>query len=162
MDKEPKKIAPDLTAEQRAAMTPIDLLAQYIVPKLWDRLNMMEWKTQNSFQEIRKELDQLRAQLPPERKPAKRRSNKKEEAPAEPPTLGVETALKEPVVMGRVADYDPDTDKWVPKVIESVAVTGEVVKGVLDDGGVFPSEVIAFVYELSDDDRAVLCELFPE
>lgn len=56
---EPKKIAPQLTAEQRQAMAPVDLLVQYIMPKLLDKVNYLEWTCKAEFHSIRESIDEL-------------------------------------------------------------------------------------------------------
>lgn len=60
---EPKKIAPQLTAEQRQAMAPIDLLVQYIMPKLWDKVNYLEWAVKAEFHSVRQFIDGLQTHV---------------------------------------------------------------------------------------------------
>lgn len=57
---EPKKIAPQLTAEQRQAMAPVDLLVQYIMPKLLDKVNYLEWTCKAEFHSVRESIEELR------------------------------------------------------------------------------------------------------
>lgn len=58
---EPKKIAPQLTAEQRQAMAPVDLLVQYIMPKLLDKVNYLEWSVKAEFHSVRESIEELRS-----------------------------------------------------------------------------------------------------
>lgn len=54
---EPKKIAPQLTPEQRKAMQPVDLLVQYIMPKLWDKVNYLEWAVKAELHSVRESIE---------------------------------------------------------------------------------------------------------
>lgn len=56
---EPKKIAPQLTVEQRQAMAPLDLLVQYIMPKLWDKVNYLEWAVKAELHSVRESIETL-------------------------------------------------------------------------------------------------------
>ena len=193
---EPKKIAPELSAEERKAMAPVDLLVQYIMPKLWDRQNMLEWQMKKSLHEIKGDIEFLQGQIDKvcgqcaqdilrlhdkvraletavptiqdvrraidkadaERK--KDRRKKKSGGISEPKDAGVDN-VKAPVDTSRIAEYNPMTDMWVPLVIGGVGITGCVVKEVMSGQSEVPAETAAFVYDLTDDERNALCEMFP-
>lgn len=40
----PVSVAPNLTPEQRAALAPVDKLVQWIMPRLIDKVNLLEWR----------------------------------------------------------------------------------------------------------------------
>lgn len=217
---EPKKIAPQLTAEQRQAMAPIDLLVQYIMPKLWDKMNYLEWMVKAELHGVHCELEKAReysnkinaaysnetvftkdriaginerlaeverglsnistvnarlltianaGQSQPEAKP-KRGNKKKAVEPvceaqsldSEPRPAGIDVDISEPVAMDTIAVYDAQTDMWVPKVIDGVKITEAVVNAVISGDSSYSTDVMAFIYDLSESERKVLCAQFPD
>lgn len=168
---EPAKIAPQLTREQQQAMAPIDLLVQYIMPKLWDKVNYLEWAMKGEVHSIRESIEELKARVDKlealASKPKKSRSRKANEpaqtpaADSDPRPSGVEVNVSEPVQLARVANYDPDTDNWVPKVIDGTEITASVIEMLAANAAAFPMTVAAFIYDLSENERKVLCDMFP-
>lgn len=208
---EPKVIAPEMTKEQRAAMEPVDLLVQYIMPKLWDKVNRLEWETKRALHEANETMEFLQGQIDKiggdcarnilemanrldameraeptirdvrraiDNADKKRRGRKKKEEVEEekpdaepvlkgavPPESGAGDVEK-PVETTKIAQYDPDTDSWVPFVINGVAITGPVVanvmkSGCMEDGQPYHVDVAAFVYDLLPEERKALQEMFP-
>lgn len=224
----PASIAPDLTPEQRAALTPVDKLVQYIIPKLIDKMNMvawrmdkLEWEMDQRFREPQAVMDwaealesrggavavavadmntlmqriealEQRTEVSSivgvealmqriealEVKPAKRTSRKKKEpAPeAQPVVPAVGTAtdavrqaqLDTGIAISSYADYDSDTDEWVPKVVDNMRMTGSLVSVIRKVGVVEAAElgysqaVIDFIAGLSPSAVVALMARFPE
>lgn len=167
---EPKKIAPEWTPEQRAEAAPGDLLIQYVMPKLIDRVNRMEWGFKKELYEMQQQFAELknanRDMYSALHAREKEKGEKKKEGKL---TKSMEQLQKvsadplEPVPVASVAQYDVPNDQWVPKEIDGVKITASVVNTVLSpEGGDFPMKVMAYVMDLSEDARAVLCEMFPE
>ena len=73
---------------------------------------------------------------------------------------------KESVPMSDIADYDPDTDKWTPKMVAGHAVTGRLISHVdelgTDAGKTYEAELLAFIDRLTDKQRAAIVQHFPE
>lgn len=196
---EPKKIAPQFTMEQRQSMAPIDLLVQYIMPKLWDKVNYLEWAVKSELHSVRGTLEELHSYVDKigagvdsdvsrlgervaalERsldgrsqsteKPRRSSCKKKPAADAmpapqldsEPRPAAIEENISEPVAMSRIARYDAQTDQWLPKVVDGVEVTANVVDMVATGVGSYSTEVAAFIYDLSESERKVLCVTFPD
>lgn len=211
---EPKKIAPQLTPEQRQAMAPIDLLVQYIMPKLWDKVNFLEWAVKAEFHSVRQSVEELRAYADKiaadtggdvqriservdnverslasvsevatrmltivhdggEKKPKHNKGKKRVDKPAdavlsqqllesEPRQSAVETDISEPVSMLALAQYDAQADNWGPKIIDGTEITAKVVNAVMSGVASYSMDVMAFVYDLSEDERKVLCATFPD
>lgn len=171
---EPKKLAPNLTPEQRAAMAPLDLLVQFVMPKLLDRQNYLEWAVKKELHKMREDLLDLaktvgermtaiEARLDEAPKPAPAKlARKKKESPRAAQAAGIKADTSGPVNWSVIADYDPDTDTWKPKVFDGVAVTASVVREVLEnEGAAYPLAVSAMVYDLTADERLALCGAFP-
>lgn len=184
---EPDRLAPDLTPEQRAAMAPGDLLIRYVVPRLFDKINFLEYDLKIeiiSLQQRLRNLEEVNTRLltilhsghsaaAPEDKAVekpKRGRRKVEtakaqavpEASAAPPA---HVNISSPVAMSSIAKYDVESDTWVPKVVEGVPITASVVRAIISPDGEtesFPSDVAVFVYNLSDDARNLLCATFPD
>lgn len=182
----PNRLAPDLTPEQRKAMTPGDLLVGYVVPRLFDKINFLEYDLKIeiiSLQQRLRNLEEVNTRLltilhdghpasASEDKPAEkpRRGRRKVEtakaqtAPevgAAPPT---HVNISSPVAMSSIAKYDVESDTWVPKVVAGVPITAGVVQAILspdEEANSFPPEVAAAVYDLSEDARTLLCATFP-
>ena len=65
--------------------------------------------------------------------------------------------------MVAIAQYDPELDKWVPKVVDGVEVTSNVVNDILQGGpATYSLDVMSFVYSLSEDEQKMLCATFPD
>lgn len=170
---EPKKLAPNLTSEQRAAMAPLDLLVQFVMPKLLDRQNYLEWVVKKELHEMSEDLLDLaktvgermtaiERRLDEVSKPVAKPARKKKESPRAAQAAGVKADTSGPVNWSVIADYDPDTDTWKPKVFDGVAVTASVVREVLEnEGAAYPLAVSAMVYDLTADERLALCDAFP-
>lgn len=197
---EPKKIAPQLTAEQRRVMQPIDLLVQYIMPKLWDKVNYLEWTVKAELHSARESLEELQsyadrisadtggdiihigervtelerafanlskkdcraAQEVPKKRSRKKAASASSPLESEPRPTGADVDISEPVVMTNIARYDPQTDQWVPKVIDGVEITASVVDMIAAGASSYSIEVASFVYDLSENERKVLCATFPD
>lgn len=187
---EPKKVAPDLTSEQRATLAPLDLMVQYIMPKLIDKQNRLEWETKRELFEIRRLIGQLgedyQVQLATlgnriaalekgegnlvatlkavHDKPREKKAGKSapQKSASVQDTLAANASINNPVAMSSVAEYDPDTDEWVPKVFGDVKVTRSVVRDIKSGDTDYPADVVGFVLDLSDDAVNVLCDIFPE
>lgn len=113
-----------------------------------------------------------------EAKPAKRTSRKKKEpAPeAQPVVPAVGTAtdavrqaqLDTGIAISSYADYDPDIDEWVPKVVDSMRMTGSLVNVIRKVGTVeaaqlgYSQAVIDFIAGLSPSAVVALMARFPE
>lgn len=207
---EPKKIAPQLTVEQRQAMQPVDLLVQYIMPKLLDKVNYLEWSVKaelhaikacveqlkahngklqeyadnlnravsdglvavnkriDSIAEVNKNMlaivhdgDKSEAQKPKRSRKKATDKNDGQQFDSDPKPASVAADINEPVSMTNVAQYDAQKDIWVPKVIDDVAITEGVVNAVIAGDPSYSMDVMAFIYDLSEDERKVLCDLFP-
>lgn len=187
---EPKKIAPNLTLEQRQAMAPLDLLVQYIMPKLWDKVNHLEWAVKEELHDIRQTTDErisaieqrlddmvtinqrvlsaAQTAASSSGSKAKRGSSKKKTEAAGQPAVPADVKVSEPVAMSAVANYDARTDTWVPKVVEGVEITAKVVREIMSAqstaGAVapYPMDAMAFVFDLSESERNTLCATFPD
>lgn len=192
---EPKMIAPQLTPEQRQALSSIDLLVQYIMPKLWDKVNYLEWATRKELHSIRQDVDGLiqdvarieerlrtlevghsvqpnAESVRHEEKPKRGRRKKVAVVPGPEPELtqpSVEPApdvdISEPVDMVSIAQYNMQTNTWVPAEIDGVRITAGVVKTVMSSqfgSSGYSPDVVAFVFDLSESERALLCATFPE
>lgn len=183
---EPKKLAPDLSPEERKAMAPIDLLIRYIMPKLLDKHNALEWSAKKEISELRDKVASLEDELrkiaevnkrllsvahesrsedkkpePVEDKKKPKRARRDAGEDAGPRPSGCEAGIHKPVALSDIAMYDPDKDRWSAKVIAGVEITAAVCDGVLGGVGDYPSEVSGWVYDLSDDELAVIRDLFP-
>lgn len=113
-----------------------------------------------------------------EAKPAKRTARKKKEpAPeAQPvvPAVGTVTdavrqaQLDTGIAISSYADYDPDTDEWVPKVVDNMQMTGSLVDIIRKVGTAeaaqlgYSQAVIDFVAGLSPSAVVALMARFPE
>lgn len=167
---QPKRIAPELTEEQRAALAPVDLMVQYVIPKLIDKLNMLEYNTNVALSELHETIATLQEQANKPRKAGRKKSDAPKEAkaaarsldmlPSGPRPVGVTADIKTPVNISRLAKYDMDKDCWIPRVISGVEITAEVVNAVKAGQGSYTPDVVAFVYELTDDETLVLQDLF--
>lgn len=202
---EPKRLAPQLTAEQRQTMAPIDLLVQYIMPKMLDKVNYLEWAVKAELHSVKESLEELRTyadkigadadsdilrlggrvdemeraladarQVEEKSKRNGRRKKAEDKAvedtvppiarplDSEPRAAAVDTDILEPVAMSAVARYDAATDQWMPKVVDGVEITASVVDMVATGVGTYSTEVAAFIYDMSESERKVLCDLFPD
>lgn len=198
---EPKKIAPQLTMEQRRAMQPVDLLVQYVMPKLLDKVNYLEWAVKAEFHSVRETIAQMEPYLGKtgdldraimglkDRLTAiesrladtsavtdtveKSKRNKQKKKPEEkasvieppdsmPPPVEIDVDVTEPVAVTDIAQYDPQTDRWVPKVIDGVEITASVIDMVAAGTSSYSIEVATFIYDLSESERKVLRALFPD
>lgn len=113
-----------------------------------------------------------------EAKPAKRTPRKKKEpAPeAQPVVPAVGTAtdavrqaqLDTGIAISSYADYDPDTDEWVPKVVDNMRMTGSLVDIIRKVGAAeaaqlgYSQAVIDFIIGLSPSVVVALMARFPE
>lgn len=188
--RQPQALAPDLTPEQRAAMSPIDVLVQYIMPKLWDKVNFLEYDLKVTILQLQERLKATEKRLKnmeevntrlltalragqdasavteePAEKPKRGRRRKVEEPKGEASVTSSTQNISAPVSMGTIARYDVDSDEWAPKVVGGVPITARVVRAVLSPNGEtenFPPEVAVFVYDMSEDARNLLCATFPD
>lgn len=113
-----------------------------------------------------------------EAKPAKRTPRKKKEpAPEAQPvvsTVGTATdavrqaQLDTGIAISSYADYDPDTDEWVPKVVDNMRMTGSLVDIIRKVGTAeaaqlgYSQAVIDFIAGLSPSAVVALMARFPE
>lgn len=177
----PAKLAPELTPEERAAMQPVDRLVQLIIPRLIDKMNLLEWKVGKLEWElesvdvpglrtfVRDAVDVISQAAPAEPKP--KRTRRKKEAPATEPTVAPvggavpQGVISAPVATSSYANYDPDLDEWVPKKVDGRDMTGSLVDVVLHMGPaaeqMYPEDVITFCRSLSPDAVAALKARFP-
>lgn len=149
----------------------IDRLAQSVIPKLLNKLNDAEWRVRRleylvlqlilandaqaaNIREMSKWMTEATAKLnaftaQPAPSVKKRASRKKAEA----------------VPMSEIADYDPDKDEWKPKMIDGKAITGALIDVVdhmgTSAGTVYSAELLAFIDNLTDKQRAAIAERFP-
>lgn len=161
---EPKKIAPDLTPEQRQALSPVDLLVQYVMPKLLDKQNALEWRVRKELHELCERVRVLEETVAQASAKKSRSKVKKAEAAeaASPPPIGTGVKTNAPIQLTRIADYDPDADKWFPKKVGDVEITASVIDLVALQSGSLPMAVSSFIYDLSDKEREALCQMFPD
>lgn len=174
---QPERKAQDFSAEAKAAMSTLDVMAQVVMPRLIDRLNMLEWNLGrveynfkqfaklmltvdggavglDSLTEMSKEVDALRDLVEniQERLPKKRASRGKKVTEAAP--------VAEPD-MSEWADYDPDKDIWKAKKIGNVLITATVVEDVeAGDCAHYAPEAVAFVQSMSEGARRKIKERF--
>lgn len=174
---QPERKAQEFSDEARAAMSTLDVLAQVVLPRLVDRLNMLEWslgKVEYNFSqfaklmltldggaigceslvdvsrgvdEVRGMVEELQKQLPKKR--ASRGKKATETTPVPEPD------------MSEWADYDPDKDVWKAKKIGNVLITATVVEDVeAGDCAHYAPEAVAFVQSLSEGARHKIKEMF--
>lgn len=182
----PRRLAPDLTPEQRAAMPPGDLLIKYVMPKLWDKVNFLEYDLKVeiiSLQQRLRKIEEVNQRLltivhdgrptPPEEEKTEKpkRGRRKTEKPKGTSTTvpgdnaAAKVDISTPVAMSSIARYDVESDTWQPKEFGGMKITSAVVQAIMSpdeetDG--FPPEVVMFVYDLSEDARKLLCATFPD
>lgn len=197
-ESQPKRLAPELTAEERRAMPPLDLISRFIMPRLFDKVNDLEWRMKKELFDISARLDELEladvkraseftelrtrvenisqvntrlltiihdgealpegAKAP---KATKKKAVKKPDEETTPRPTGCEADIKSPVIPAEIMDYDPDKDEWKPKVVDGEAITGQTIKEIKEGRGDHSLMTTAFVSELSDDEVAVLDDMFP-
>lgn len=113
-----------------------------------------------------------------EAKPAKRTPRKKKEPAPEAqsvvPTVGTVTdavrqaQLDTGIAISSYADYDPDTDEWVPKVVDNMRMTGSLVDIIRKVGAAeaaqlgYSPAVISFITGLTPAAVTALMARFPE
>lgn len=157
----PRLVAKDMPEEVKHSLPPLDLMIQYVMPRLIDKCNMAEWnvaRLENELAEMRSSLsldiaetrDMIKARKPRAKKP-------KGEAPA------VGCDVDEPVSMADIGVYNPDTDQWEPRIINGAYMTGRVVREIRESPEAPLSaspDMVAFAKGLSDSAYRMLVETF--
>lgn len=156
-----------LPVELREGSGTIDMLAQSVVPKLINRIKMLEWRCDRAERTLEIALEQMSVAnqwqrqatdkinaLIEQTKPKRRAPRKKE---AKPTLVGV--------AKSEYADYDPDNDTWRPKEIAGHKITGALID-VLEHMGtsaseMYPEELLDFTDLLTDDIKAAIRNEFP-
>lgn len=167
----PQSVAPAIPQGQQLGT--IDKLAQAVIPKLVDKLNIAEWKIKRlmaiceSQQEMLHNASDILSGLPQAfsdvyarvaaleqgKKTTKTRKTK-ESKPAEPS-----------VDITEIADYDPDTDSWGPIEIDGHKLTGALIDVIEHLSGaadsMYSDELIGFIQQLEPQVKAAIAKKFP-
>lgn len=168
----PKSVSPDIPQDAQTQLGTIDKLAQTVIPRLVDKLNDANWKIErltalcewqhSAILDLYKAINetyipainQLDEQVKVLVSKPKRTRKKKEIAPAKPE-----------VDMSEIADYDPDTDTWVPMTIDGHKITGALLDVVQHLNGavdqMYSDELIDFCSNLEPHIRTAIAERFP-
>lgn len=148
---QPASVSPNIPQDTATQLGPVDKMAQLVIPKLVDKLNMAEWRiarleaviqtlAEPSITDVRKTVD-------------KKTTKKK-------------TSKKQNVSMSAIADYNADTDTWTPKTFGTFKLTSTVAENILRQGSddamdVYPAELVSYVFTLPDEALDLLKTQFP-
>lgn len=166
----PVSVMPNIPQGQQLGT--IDKLAQAVVPKLVDKLNVANWQIQrlealcnwqsgalldvydiinNTYIPALTQLEErIKALEKGEKKPAKPRARKKSAVTVD---------------MSEIADYDPDTDSWNAMVIDGHRITGALID-VIEHlngaaGAMYSDELIDFIGKLEPQVKQAIAARFP-
>lgn len=150
---QPAPVSPNIPHDTAAQLSPIDKMAQLVIPKLVDKLNMAEWKIARLEAAVQSLLDR-EPSIVDVRKAVDKKAAKKK------------PARKQQTALSSIADYNPDTDAWGPKTFGGFKLTGAVAENIIRQGSddamdVYPAELVSYVFALPQDALDMLKEQFP-
>lgn len=167
----PVSVVPNIPADAKQQLGTVDKLAQSVIPRLVDKLNVANYQIQrlealcdwqqaaiNDLFKILNEtwipaIHQLEAKVDALSQKKQARTRKKKE-PAAPE-----------IDVAEIADYDPDTDTWEPMTIDGHKITGSLIDVVEHLNGavsqMYSDELIQFIANLEPHVKAAIAERFP-
>lgn len=166
----PVSVSPDIPQDTATQMGPVDKMAQLVIPKLVDKLNLAEWKIARleavvSWQS--QTIDDLYRMYNDALKFLNEQPSASSTEKTKPKSRAKKSAKKQTSnALSYIADYDPDTDIWSPKAFGAFKLTGVIAEQILHMGSdaaldVYPAELVAYVFTLPSDAVETLKKQFP-